>query len=163
MRWTSWASVIVALATLMTLPAAVAGQVEGSPVLDGGLEPLWPTVEFRAGQGERSPVLAGGLELFLPTVGFGYAGDWQRGLLPNVVRVGSVVGIVATDVCDSAEGNDATCAVLAGTLAIAHVWATIGAVNTARDHNRTVGQGSTALLLRPGQSGSLRIGMSLRR
>jgi hypothetical protein len=74
-----------------------------------------------SGQSERSPVLAGALELFVPTAGFAYAGDWERGLLPNAVRIGSVVGIVATDACVRDNGNTkrpAACATLGATLLV---------------------------------------------
>ena len=108
----------------------------------------------------RSPVLAGALELFLPTVGFAYAGDWKRGLPPNIVRVGAVVSIVATDWCRE-DGDDA-CAVLGLLLGVGHVWATIGAVNTARDRNRRSEPSSVGLLFRPASNGSLRVGVSLR-
>lgn len=105
-----------------------------------------------------SPWVAGGLELFLPTVGFAYAGDWARGIPPNLVRVGAVVGIVASDACDG-EGDDTACAVLGLTLLASHVWAVVGAVGTARD--RGTSTPSSGLLLSPGMDGSLAVGLSL--
>ena len=117
-----------------------------------------------AAQSERSPILAGAFELFLPTTGFAYAGDWKRGLLPNAVRIGSVVGIVATDACADDDESGGTCIALVAALAISHVWATVGAVKTAQDRNRALEAAPRELVLRPGPtSGSLSFGLAIRR
>lgn len=36
---------------------------------------------------EKSPVAAGVLEWVLPTLGYGYAGNWTRGIPPALVRI----------------------------------------------------------------------------
>lgn len=124
----------------------------------------WTMAGEVAAQSERSPVLSGALELFVPTAGFGYAGDWRRGVLPNVIRIGSLAGLLVSDVCESDNGNDGACAALAATLAISNIWAIVGAVNTARDRNRAVGATSPGLALFPGPStGSFSIGLALPR
>lgn len=115
-----------------------------------------------AAQSTRSSGLAGALELFLPTAGFAYAGEWTRGLLPNAVRIGSVVGIVSN--CDPDRGDRGTCAAFAGVLLASHIWATVGAANAARDRNRSMGAAAPGLVVLQGPAdGALSVGLQLTR
>lgn len=113
-------------------------------------------------QSTRSAGLAGTLELFVPTAGFAYAGEWTRGLLPNAVRIGSVVGMVSN--CDPDRGDRGTCAALAGVFLVSHIWATVGAANTARDRNRSLGAADAGLVVLQGPAdGALSVGLRLAR
>lgn len=113
-------------------------------------------------QSNRSSGLASTLELFIPTAGFAYAGEWTRGLLPNAVRIGSVVGIVSH--CDPDRGDRGTCAAFAGVLLVSHIWATVGAANTARDRNRSLGAAAPRLVVLQGPAdGALSVGLRLAR
>lgn len=113
-------------------------------------------------QSTRSSGLAGTLELFIPTAGFAYAGEWTRGLLPNAVRIGSVVGIVSD--CDPDRGDRGTCAAFAGVLLLSHIWATVGAANTARERNRSLGASDAGFVVLQGPAdGALSVGLRLTR
>ena len=110
--------------------------------------------------GERSAVLSGVLEYF-PTLGFAYAGDWKRGFLPNAFRVASLIGLVSTlDFPDSSSPDTAEIGwgVAAGATT---VWAVVGAVNTAKDHNRAVRATRTQLSVAPAPFGGVSVGLRL--
>lgn len=113
----------IGLAVLATLFAGVPDAAEGqSPVAD--------TVFVGT---HHSPWTSGLLELGFPTAGFAYAGDWSRGFLPNALRIGSIIALgVDEEPCEEA------CEAWALAYLGATIWAMIGAVNTAHDHNAAV-------------------------
>ncbi len=93
----------------------------------------------------RSPATAAALEWLLPTVGHSYAGNWKRGILPNVVGLAGVgvsfgVYIGCGDFLfggsSCTAGQDA--AIVVGLLvgAAGRLWSVASARDTARDHNR---------------------------
>jgi hypothetical protein len=43
---------------------------------------------------EKSALAAGVLEWAIPTVGYAYAGNWSRGILPAVVRIGGLLLVI---------------------------------------------------------------------
>lgn len=106
----------------------------------------------------HSPAVAGIVEWLLPTAGYAYAGDWSAGLVSNAVRVGGMVLLLSTfdepaDTCENA------CAVGAVALLGGTIWAIVGAVNTARDHNRRVGQAVSRIDVGAGPEGSTSFGL----
>jgi len=111
----------------------------------------------------HSPTASGFLEFFVPTAGFAYAGDWTRGFLPNAFRVATLIGFGVTadgpegDVC---EGEGACHAWSIGVLATT-VWAIVGAVRTANDHNERVSalpDRQARVLIEPSPSGGVLVG-----
>ena len=111
--------------------------------------------------GERSAVLSGVLEYF-PTLGFAYAGDWTRGFLPNAFRVVALVGAFSTgDFLDSGSSSGTAEAVWGVALGATSVWAIVGAVNTAKDHNRAVRATRTQLSVAPAPFGGVSVGLRL--
>lgn len=89
----------------------------------------------------KIPIVAMALEAVLPTIGHAYAGDWNKGLLPNIVRVGgAITTIVGSVSCidDIFEEEDSGCGMLLlGVLAFTGggIWAIISANNVAREFN----------------------------
>src|SRR5688572_13471223 len=85
----------------------------------------------------HSPTASGIIEFLVPTAGFAYAGDWTRGFLPNAFRIATSIGFGVTsdgpqnDVCE----NDTACTIWGVAALATTVWAIVGAVNTAKDHN----------------------------
>ncbi len=110
-------------------------------------------------QSRVSPTTAGILEFMIPTAGFAYAHDWKRGLLPNLARVLSVVGMVRSgdvilnDVCEN------ECKVFQATLVAATIWATIGAVRTANAYNSSAAQPRVSAYWAPMPSGRWVLGL----
>ena len=87
---------------------------------------------------EKSAFAAGALEYLIPTVGYAYAGNWSRGILPNLVRVGGLALVVSQQLTVFGEPPpcEGRCTVglvmaLGGT-----VWAIVDAVNTAKRENQ---------------------------
>jgi len=108
---------------------------------------------------ERSAVLSGVLE-YIPMVGFAYAGDWKRGLLPNAFRVASFIGFAAT-VDFLSPSCSAACTVSGFAMVATSVWAVVGAVNTARDHNKAARVPRSSLSVAPAPFGGLSVGLRL--
>ena len=136
----------LALAALASQPTVVEGQQATTDTV------------FVAG--ERSVVLSGVLEYF-PTLGFAYAGDWKRGFLPNAFRVASFIGLFSTvDFLDSSSPDTAE-TVWGVALIATTVWAVVGAVNTAKDHNRAVRATRTQLSVAPAPFGGVSVGLRL--
>ena len=111
---------------------------------------------------QHSAFAAGAIEFFVPTAGFAYGGNWTRGFLPNAFRIGSFIGFGATydepnDKCSSA------CTVWSLGVLATTVWAIVGAVNTAKDHNEMVREPSSLFLLEPAPGGGVSFGVRLRR
>jgi hypothetical protein len=113
----------------------------------------------------HSPWASGILELIVPTAGFAYAGDWTRGFLPNAFRIASTIGFSVTadgpeeDVCQ----DDTACNVWAIATLGTTVWAIVGAVQTANDHNRSIApQAAARLLVEPSPLGGVSLGLSFR-
>lgn len=106
----------------------------------------------------HSPVAAGVIEWFLPTAGFAYAGDWSRGMLPNVVRIGAWVGLLATsnNPDDSCEGS---CQIWGTAVIGATIWSVIGAVRTAGDHNAGNRDTASRFFIGPDSQGGLSVGV----
>jgi len=121
------------------------------------------TSEAAAQANTHSPVAAGIIEwLTFPTLGYAYAGDWSRGLLPNAVRVGTIVGFLST-YDDDGDQCSSACAVWGVAAVASTVWAVVGAVNTAKDHNRVVAGPPDMVFLRPSPTGGLSVGLSIGR
>jgi len=134
----------LALAALGSQPTVVDGQQATTDTVFVG--------------GERSAVLSGVLEYF-PTLGFAYAGDWKRGFLPNAFRVASFIGAGVTF---DPLGNESTASVVWVLAVIAtSVWAVVGAVNTAQDHNRAVRATRSQLSVAPAPFGGVSVGLRL--
>jgi len=72
------------LAFVVLLAAVVRAEAQDAPVPQ---ETGGPQVVVIA---EKSPVAAGVLEWTLPTLGYGYAGDWTRGVPSALVRIAGV-------------------------------------------------------------------------
>jgi len=112
----------------------------------------------------HSALAAGLLEWVFPTAGFAYAGDWKRGLLPNVLRVGAYVGFIGTadwlSSGDACEGDNA-CRVFAVAAVATTVWAIVDAVNTAHDHNASIVQQATGLFVEPSGRGGMAVGVRI--
>jgi hypothetical protein len=117
----------------------------------------------------HSPWAVGLLELAVPTAGFAYAGDWTRGFPPNAFRLASLIGLyVAAD--GSFEGyqyhgcrNETACNLWTVAVLGTTVWAVVGAVQTARDHNRSPSpQAPPRLLVEPSPPGGLSLGLRFR-
>jgi hypothetical protein len=112
----------------------------------------------------HSALAAGLLEWVFPTAGFAYAGDWKRGLLPNVLRVGSYVGFVAT--ADWISGGnecegDAACVVFGLSSVATTVWAIVGAVHAAQDYNASIVQQASGLFVQPSGHGGVAVGFRI--
>ncbi len=111
--------------------------------------------------GERSAVLSGVLEYF-PTLGFAYAGDWKRGFLPNAFRVASFIGAaVYYDPLGNESNSDTALAVWVSAVVATSVWAVVGAVNTAKDHNTAVRARRTQPSVAPAPFGGVSVGLRL--
>ena len=137
----------LALAALASQPTVVEGQQATTDTVFVG--------------GERSAILSGVLEYF-PTVGFAYAGDWKRGFLPNAFRVASFIGAAATfDPLGNESSSDTAFAVWVSAVVATTVWAVVGAVNTAKDHNRAVRATPTQLSVAPAPFGGVSVGLRL--
>ncbi len=107
----------------------------------------------------HSPWTAGVVEWVLPSAGFAYAGDWKRGLLPNAIRVASIVTIVA-GAEDDGDSCGNGCAALGLTVVASTIWAVIGAVNTAHDHNARVRE-PRSFIMGPAPQGGVSLGFRL--
>jgi hypothetical protein len=103
----------------------------------------------------HSALASGLLEVLFPTAGFAYAGDWKRGFLPDAFRVAALLGFEHTadgprgDVC---EGEDA-CRVFVVAVVATTVWSVVGAVQAANDHNATVRELESRILVGPSPTG----------
>jgi len=109
------------------------------------------------------PVAAGFLEAFIPTAGFAYAGDWKRGLVPNAVRLGALVVVFSRSdflLADECDG-DATCEAFSLVATAATIWAIVGAVQTAHEHNASVVQRRASLFVGPAPRGGVSVGIRL--
>ncbi|MGD8319546.1 MAG: hypothetical protein PVJ02_03810 [Gemmatimonadota bacterium] len=94
---------------------------------------------------EKSPWVAGALEYFVPTLGYGYAGNWKRGVPPNVVRLFGFGLYFADqfDVLGSAPPCEDQCVAGLALAIVGSVWAIADASAeakryNARQQNRTV-------------------------
>ena len=135
----------LAVAVLASQPTVVEGQQDTGEV-----------------EGERSNVLSGVIELYLPTVGFAYAGDWKRGLLPNAIRIGSLIGFFSTvDLFDSSSSSDDAAGLWAIAFLGATVWAVVEAVNTANDRNDAIRVRRAQLSVAPAPFGGVSVGLRL--
>lgn len=113
-----------------------------------------------SGAHTHSPVAAGLIEWLIPTAGFAYGGDWTRGFLPNALRIGGLVGLLAT--CDGpGDSTGDGCGSFAIVSVAGGIWAIVGAVSTARDHNAGVIAATSRLEVSPGPERSLSVGLSL--
>jgi len=111
-----------------------------------------------SGAHTHSPVAAGLIEWIVPTAGFAYGGDWTRGFLPNAVRIGGLVGILAT--CDGpGDTTGDGCGAFAIVSLAGGIWAIVGAVSTAQDHNAGVRAATSRLEVSPGPEQSLGLGL----
>lgn len=150
-------SLWVVVLLLVFIPASAESQVQNEP------DPTPASVE-----GEVSPFTAGLLEWLIPTAGFGYAGDWNRGLWPNAVRVGGTVLFFASVFGDSNLLSDdwecgTACNVGLILSAVGGIWAVSGAVSTAKDHNDRLRFASSVVTLAPLPGGGLSVGLKFRR
>jgi hypothetical protein len=151
---------IILVALLASLPTPVESQADPQP-------------EHQSAEsvGSRhSPALAGVLEYLIPTVGHAYAGDWGRGIVPNVVRIGGLVVAVAgmeekESVYLFAPKLECTtvCAIGIGVGLVGTVWAVWSAVKTANEINDKRSTGPLTLTLSPAPGGGFLIGGQIRR
>ena len=119
-------------------------------------------------QGERSPVAAGILEWFVPTAGFGYAGDWSRGIWPNALRLGGTVLFFTTLFEDSTLFSDewecgAACKTGLVISAVGGIWAIAGAVDATHDFNNQLRAAASRVSLSPLPGGGFFVGLKFRR
>lgn len=135
------------VAMILVVPGATAGQAADTVYVGS----------------RHSPTASGLLELIFPTAGFAYAGDWTRGFLPNAFRIAATIGFGVTadgpseDVCE----EDDACRVWAVAVIATTVWSIVGAVQTAHDHNASVRQVESRLLLEPSPAGGFSVGFRL--
>lgn len=121
-----------------------------------------PALEAQSAPGahEHSPVAAGILEWIAPTAGYAYGGDWTAGFLSNGVRVGGIIALAAT-YDDATESCDGVCGIGAAAFVGGTVWAIVGAVHTANEHNRALRAASSGLVVGPSPDGGLTLGFRL--
>ena len=93
-------------------------------------------------RGEKSVGAAVALEWLIPIAGHAYAGDWKRGILPTVPRLGGLVLAIdqyeSRSIGFSLSGcNDLSAfGLIAAT--VGSVWAYVSAAHTARDFNESL-------------------------
>lgn len=131
-------------------------------VLGLGGAPCQVEAQAAPGAHEHSAFAAGVIEWLVPTAGYAYAGDWTAGFLSNGVRIGSYIGLAAT-YDDRTDDCDDACAVWAVGALGGTIWAIVGAVHTANEHNRAVRGESSGLVVGPSPVGGVAIGFRLRR
>ena len=80
----------------------------------------------------KSPVTAGYLELLLPTLGYGYAGNWSRGIPSALVRI---TGLGLAFNASNTTGRARTEALGLAIFGAGAIWAVIDASRTASREN----------------------------
>ena len=110
----------------------------------------------------HSPAAAGIIEFFLPSAGFAYAGDWTRGLPPNVVRLGAGIAFARTydEATESCEGSG--CRTWAFVFLASTIWSVVDAVRAAGAYNEQVDALVAALAVESHPAGGLSFGIRLR-
>lgn len=121
-------------------------------------------------EGTRSPLAAGLLEWAVPTVGYAYAGNWRRGIVPNLVVVGGLVLTLnafveeSMDVWTADEPEcDTGCWIGLALLVGGKIWAIAGAVDEASDFNRRLRGAVSAMTLETTAGGGLSVGLRVNR
>lgn len=92
---------------------------------------------------EKSPWVAGALEYFVPTLGYGYAGNWKRGLPTAVARVAGLallLGDAFDDISIMGPTSDpppceGRCVVGVALIVVGSVWAIADASAEAKRYN----------------------------
>jgi len=108
----------------------------------------------------RSPILAGYKEWTLPFSGYAYGGDWRKGIVPNILRIGGVAAI-----CVGVAGerlNPVTFTTGFAVGGVGTIWAVTGAVMVTKHRNALINSNGAEIKLSLGVNSSqlLSIGMS---
>lgn len=150
---------MISLLLLLAAPPALFGQ-DPHPEPDTASGPVVVI-------SEKSPSGAAMLEWLLPTAGYGYAGDWSRGIPPGFVRVAGIA-MVFTDqftILGDPPPCEGTCVAgmilaVGGTL-----WSVLDAAATARRTNERLREEAPSHMsispVRGPDGTGMRIGMRL--
>jgi hypothetical protein len=139
---------LATVAILVSSPAGLCGQ-------DAAQKPAGDTARVVA-ISKKYPIAAGILEFYVPTAGYAYAGNWRRGLPPELVRVtGLLLSAQFAFTHPATHPCTARCATGAAMYIGGTIWAVFDAGATAKRTNARKLEASGGISVYPtlGQEG----------